>query len=59
VEIFPGRTPPGKVRHLYAGHGGRPRLWLFGYDMSNKKPRCYYQGTMPIITTEEKMGRLV
>lgn len=54
VEIFPGRTPPGKIRQIYTGHGGRPRLWLFGYDMNNKKPRCYYQGTMPIITTQEE-----
>ena len=54
VALFPGRTPPGKVRRIYAGHGGRPRLWLFGYDMNNKKPRCYYQGTMPIITVGEE-----
>ncbi len=53
VTLFSGRTPPGKVRQIYSGHGGRPRLWLFGYDMDNKKPRCYYQGTMPIITTGE------
>ncbi len=54
VERFPSRTPPGKIRQIYAGHGGRPRLWLFGYDMDNKKPRCYYQGTMPIIATREE-----
>lgn len=54
VGLYPGRTPPGAVRQIYAGHGGRPRLWLFGYDMTNKKARCYYQGTMPIITAEEE-----
>jgi CRISPR system Cascade subunit CasA len=25
------------------------RLWAFGYDMSNKKARCWYESTMPII----------
>lgn len=52
VALFPGRTPPGKIRAIYSGYGGRPRLWVFGYDMDNKKPRCYYEGTMPIITAE-------
>jgi len=54
VALFPGRTPPGKARQIYSGHSGRPRLWLFGYDMNNKKPRCYYQGTMPIITAGDE-----
>jgi len=54
VERFPSRTPPGKIRQIYSGHGGRPRLWLSGYDMDNKKPRCYYQGTMPIIAVKEE-----
>lgn len=54
VTLFPGRTPPGQIRQIYSGHGGRPRLWLFGYDMDNKKPRCYYQGTMPIIAAGEE-----
>ncbi len=54
VALFPSRTPPGKARQIYSGHGGRPRLWLFGYDMVDKTPRCYYQGTMPIITAGEE-----
>ncbi len=26
----------------------QPRLWLFGYDMDNMKPRCWYESTLPI-----------
>lgn len=26
-----------------------PRLWVFGYDVDNMKPRCWYSGTTPIL----------
>jgi len=28
--------------------GFRFRLWAFGYDMDNMKPRCWYESTMPL-----------
>lgn len=34
--------------------GGRPLIWAFGHDMKNKKPRCWYEGTMPVILAEEE-----
>ncbi len=52
VTQFEQHNRPGRVRDLFAPNGGKPRLWAFGYDMDNKKPRCYYQGTMPIISID-------
>jgi CRISPR system Cascade subunit CasA len=26
-----------------------PRLWVFGYDVDNMKPRCWYSGTTPML----------
>ena len=52
VTQFARHNRPGRVRKLFAPNGGKPRLWAFGYDMDNKKPRCYYQGTMPIISVD-------
>lgn len=31
-------------RHL----GGPLRLWAFGYDMDNMKPRCWYESKLPL-----------
>lgn len=28
--------------------GGTLRLWAFGYDMDNMKPRCWYESTVPL-----------
>ncbi len=52
VTQFARHNRPGRVRELFAPNGGKPRLWAFGYDMDNKKPRCYYQGTMPIVSVD-------
>jgi len=27
---------------------GQVRLWAFGYDMDNMKPRCWYESTVPL-----------
>lgn len=27
---------------------GQARIWAFGYDMDNMKPRCWYEAVMPI-----------
>lgn len=27
----------------------KPRLWVFGYDMDNMKPRCWYSVEMPLV----------
>ena len=31
-----------------------PRLWVFGYDMDNMKPRCWYSVTMPLFSLEPR-----
>lgn len=28
--------------------GGALRLWAFGYDMDNMKPRCWYESSLPL-----------
>lgn len=30
----------------------KTRLWAFGYDMDNMKPRCWYEGQFPIFAIE-------
>jgi len=32
---------------------GQFRLWVFGYDMDNMKPRCWYETTFPLYSLEE------
>ncbi|KFB74151.1 MAG: CRISPR-associated protein CasA/Cse1 [Candidatus Accumulibacter phosphatis] len=36
------------VEHALAHRRGELRLWAFGYDMDNMKPRCWYEATMPL-----------
>lgn len=31
---------------------GQFRLWVFGYDMDNMKPRCWYETTFPLYSLE-------
>lgn len=31
-----------------AREGWRYRLWAFGYDMDNMKPRCWHESTFPL-----------
>ncbi|MBW2598870.1 MAG: type I-E CRISPR-associated protein Cse1/CasA [Deltaproteobacteria bacterium] len=31
------------------------RLWAFGYDMDNMKPRCWYESTMPLLPLGKKI----
>ncbi len=31
-----------------------PQLWVFGYDVDNMKPRCWYSGTTPIFPLAEE-----
>jgi CRISPR system Cascade subunit CasA len=44
------RSEYGRVRELL---GRRPSLWAFGYDMDNKKPRCWYEGTLPLFQVDD------
>lgn len=32
---------------------GQLRLWVFGYDMDNMKPRCWYETTFPLYSLAE------
>jgi CRISPR system Cascade subunit CasA len=31
------------------------RLWAFGYDMDNMKPRCWYESTMPLLPLSKEI----
>jgi CRISPR system Cascade subunit CasA len=33
------------------------RLWVFGYDMDNMKPRCWYETTFPLYLLPETINR--
>jgi CRISPR system Cascade subunit CasA len=35
-------------------HQSAPRLWVFGYDVDNMKPRCWYSGATPILPLAEE-----
>lgn len=34
------------------------RLWAFGYDMDNMKARCWYDATMPLLTSPDGMDEV-
>jgi CRISPR system Cascade subunit CasA len=34
------------------GISSHPQLWVFGYDMDNMKARCWYETTLPLLTTD-------
>jgi len=37
-----------------------PQLWVFGYDMDNMKARCWYETTLPLLSTDaEQQDALV
>jgi CRISPR system Cascade subunit CasA len=36
------------ITQLSRQTGGQLRLWAFGYDMDNMKPRCWYESTLPL-----------
>ncbi|MEN9864627.1 MAG: hypothetical protein RL748_217, partial [Pseudomonadota bacterium] len=36
------------LQHRDREIGGALRLWAFGYDMDNMKPRCWYESTLPL-----------
>lgn len=37
-----------KTRDIEQRHKMHFRLWAYGYDMDNMKPRCWYEATMPL-----------
>lgn len=48
----------GIVNYFLQGHkkyqkSGQFRLWVFGYDMDNMKPRCWYETTFPLYSLAE------
>lgn len=47
---------PAAVVHRYMREFPREqcRLWAFGYDMDNMKPRCWYESTMPLFGVPRK-----
>jgi CRISPR system Cascade subunit CasA len=51
------RIPAASVRRFWNlglhREGFRFRLWAFGYDMDNMKPRCWYEATLPLYELSE------
>ncbi|MDD5036072.1 MAG: type I-E CRISPR-associated protein Cse1/CasA [Methylococcaceae bacterium] len=51
------RVPAATVQRFWKQRlhreGFRFRLWVFGYDMDNMKPRCWYEATLPLFQVEE------
>jgi CRISPR system Cascade subunit CasA len=44
--------------HRKLHHEGlRFRLWAFGYDLDNMKPRCWYEATLPLFRLETAEAR--
>jgi CRISPR system Cascade subunit CasA len=50
---------PDKARELTGGAPGqhRARLWVFGYDMDNMKPRGWYVSYMPLFGVPREAGQ--
>jgi len=45
------RTIPAQVVDAFLREAegmGQARIWAFGYDMDNMKPRCWYEATLPL-----------
>ncbi|MGX2029108.1 type I-E CRISPR-associated protein Cse1/CasA [Methylocaldum gracile] len=55
------RVPARTVQRFWREHlpdeGFQFRLWAFGYDMDNMKPRCWYEGTMPLFHLDDPAQR--
>lgn len=49
-----GCEPARVVHHFFSAErhklSKQLRLWAFGYDMDNMKPRCWYESVMPLIS---------
>jgi len=55
-------APAEVVRSFQVVHERRApseqlRLWVFGYDMDNMKPRCWYETTTPLILITDEAQR--
>ena len=52
------RTIPAQVVQEFfrdAQGMGQTRIWAFGYDMDNMKPRCWYEATLPLYQISENI----
>ncbi len=53
IQRVPAATIQRFWRQRLQRDGYRFRLWAFGYDMDNMKPRCWYEATMPLFELDE------
>ncbi|MCF7990770.1 MAG: type I-E CRISPR-associated protein Cse1/CasA [Thiohalocapsa sp.] len=55
------RLPAAVVKRFHAHRlnreGLRYRLWAFGYDMDNMKPRCWFESTLPLFSVYSDIHR--
>jgi len=47
------RQPAHVIEHFIRERRNDLRLWAFGYDMDGMKARCWYEGTMPLISASD------
>ncbi|QYZ80138.1 type I-E CRISPR-associated protein Cse1/CasA [Methanofollis formosanus] len=50
TTLIKERAEKSSVQELI---GRKPSIWAYGYDMDNKKPRCWYEGTLPLLTIDD------
>jgi CRISPR system Cascade subunit CasA len=53
IQRVPAKTVLRFRKQRLHRKGLRFRLWAFGYDMDNMKPRCWYESTMPLYHFDE------
>jgi CRISPR system Cascade subunit CasA len=53
VQRIPAATVRRFWNHGLHREGYRFRVWAFGYDMDNMKPRCWHEATMPLYALSE------
>ncbi len=56
------KRQPALVVHEFRENGRQPsteqfRLWAFGYNMDNMKPRCWYESFMPLLYVEPRLRK--
>lgn len=53
IQRAPAATTQRFLHEQLHLEGLRFRLWAFGYDMDNMKPRCWYEATFPLYALPE------
>jgi len=57
TQRIPAAVVDAFYRRRLHREGLRFRLWAFGYDLENMKPRCWYEATFPLFRLETTDAR--